>query len=77
MKAYLGFEGGEILRLGALFWNPPWRGGTDGGRRGCFQAGFWRRLMGWGMGDLRSREMDSREREMGIIIGERASCGKC
>ena len=40
MKVYLGFEGGEILRPGAPFWNPLWRGAADGGRRGCFQAGF-------------------------------------
>jgi hypothetical protein len=37
---YLGLEGGENLRPGARFWSPPWRGGGEGGRRGCFQAGF-------------------------------------
>ena len=48
---YLGLERGDILRPGARFWNSPWRGGA-GGRRGCFQTGFWRRLIGCGMADL-------------------------
>ena len=51
-RAYLGFEEGEILRPGARFWSPPWGRGGAGGRRGCFQAGFWRRLIGWGMAGL-------------------------
>jgi len=36
---YLGFEAGEILRMGARFGMFGWRRGV-GGRRTCFQAGF-------------------------------------
>jgi len=52
-EAYLGLEAGRgIWREGERFWKPPWGWGGVGGRRGCFQAGFWRRLIGWGMTDL-------------------------